>query len=125
MRQVQSSPAVARARCEIFKGSGFYATDYRGDSGRRSAKKDSKDSSSASASSTTDEPRNPPGDAPARAVHPSPKRRISRIRSSRFFLRRRWTTGPHYVMRAACPIEDLGMPQRLGGTGKHRHFPVR
>jgi putative FmdB family regulatory protein len=51
----------------IFKGSGFYITDYRSDSYKAAAKKDSDSSSSSSSSSPT--PSTPaPAAAPAKAA---------------------------------------------------------
>lgn len=55
----------------IFKGSGFYITDYRSDSYKAAAKKDS-DSSSSSSSSSSPAPSTPaPAAAPAKAA-PTP-----------------------------------------------------
>lgn len=52
----------------IFKGSGFYITDYRSDSYKAAAKKDSDSSSSSSSSTSTPAPSTP---APAKAA-PTP-----------------------------------------------------
>jgi len=51
----------------IFKGSGFYITDYRSDSYKAAAKKDSEGSSSSTSSSTTTSTPAPASPAPAAA----------------------------------------------------------
>ena len=51
----------------IFKGSGFYITDYRSDSYKAAAKKDSEGSSSSTTSSTTTSTPAPASPAPAAA----------------------------------------------------------
>lgn len=50
----------------IFKGSGFYITDYRSDSYKAAAKKDSESSSSSSSSSSTSTAAPAPAAAPAK-----------------------------------------------------------
>lgn len=54
----------------IFKGSGFYITDYRSDSYKAAAKKDSEGSSSSASSS-------PPPAAPAAPPPPAPSKPAS------------------------------------------------
>ena len=61
----------------IFKGSGFYITDYRSDSYKEAAKKDSSAASSAASSETakpkTDAPAAAPKAEPAKPSTPAPK----------------------------------------------------
>lgn len=54
----------------IFKGSGFYITDYRSDSYKAAAKKDSEGSSASSASTTTASP--PASSSSASSASPPP-----------------------------------------------------
>lgn len=54
----------------IFKGSGFYITDYRSDSYKAAAKKDSEGSSASSASATTASP--PASSSSASSASPPP-----------------------------------------------------